>query len=213
MLFLGNSHTARNDVPGTVAALVESAEPGLDVEAVLGPGSLHLDEREGDEASLASVSGRSWDFVVLQAQNYSLSGTYDFPTDGAEELIRLARQGGAEPVLFAEWARVGIDETGIILDAYRRVTDREPACLPPVPEAFDLALARDPDLVLHAADGNHSSPAGAFLASAVLAAAVSGERATSFSTLTTVDVPADVQAELRQVAEDAMTELPADRVC
>jgi hypothetical protein len=213
LLFLGNSHTARHDVPDTVARLIRGSRPGAEVVAVLGPGSMHLDERGDDAKTLASVTAQPWDFVVLQAQNYSLSGCCDYPTTGAETLVRLAREQGVVPVLYAEWARRGIDETELILATYQRITEDQPACLPPVPEAFDIALRRYPGLVLHAEDGNHSSAAGAFLASAVLASAISGRPAAAMPVLGSVDVPPAVQARLRGVADDAMAALPAARAC
>lgn len=213
ILFLGNSHTARNDVPGTVAALLRSLRPGQRVEAVLGPGSLHLDERGDDPATREAIESRPWDYVVLQAQNYSLSGARDYPTAPAEALVRLAREQGAVPVLYAEWARRDVDETTIILDTYRRIAEAEPACLPPVPEAFDLALEQDPRLVLHGADGNHATPAGSFLAAAVLASAMAHEPAARMADLDTVGVPAATQAELRAVADEAFEDLPDGRTC
>ena len=144
LLFLGNSHTARHDVPGTVERLLRGLEPGAEIVAVLGPGSMHLDERGEDAETLESVAAQSWDFVVLQAQNYSLSGCCDYPTTGAESLVRLVGEQGAVPVLYAEWARRGIDETDLIIETYQRIAERQPACLPPVPEAFDIALGVSP---------------------------------------------------------------------
>ncbi|MCB0909833.1 MAG: hypothetical protein KDB63_22275 [Nocardioidaceae bacterium] len=213
ILFLGNSHTARNDVPGTVEGLWRSLDPAADVRAVLGPGSLHLDDRGDDPATLDAIASQPWDFVVLQAQNYSLSGCCHYPTTAAEKLVRLARAQGATPVLYAEWARRGIDETALILRTYGRIAAHEPACLPPVPESFRIALRHDPDLVLLSDDGNHAAPAGSYLAAAVLTAAMSGEPASMMSDLGGVDVEPRVQAELRAMADEAMGRLVADRRC
>lgn len=213
VLFLGNSHTSRNDVPGTVEALWRSADPGVEVDAVLGPGSLHLDDRGEDPATLEAITSQPWDFVVLQAQNYSLSGCCHYPTTSAEKLARLARAQGATPVLYAEWARRGIDETGLILRTYGRIATHEPACLPPVPESFRIAHQRDPDVVLLSDDGNHAAPTGSFLASAVLTTAMSGRPAAAMGDLDGVDVSPELQQELRAVADEAMTRLPGDRAC
>jgi hypothetical protein len=213
LLFLGNSHTSRNDVPGTVELLLRGVEPDTQVVAVLGPGSMHLEERGVDAETIAAITGRSWDFVVLQAQNYSTSGCCSYPTTGAEALVHLARQQRAVPVLYAEWARRGIEETDRIIEAYQQITEQAPPCLPPVPEAFDIALRRFPTLVLHDRDGNHSSPAGAFLASAVLASAISGRPAATMPALPSIDVRPYVQAQLRAVADDALAALPAQRAC
>jgi hypothetical protein len=206
ILFLGNSHTSRHDVPGTVAALLRAARPGARVEVVREPTLLHLQERAEHGPSLELLGSQPWDYVVLQAQDYSSSGRYDYPTTGAEQLVRQARAAGAVPVLFAEWARRGVDETRRIVDTYARVAAADPACLPPVPEAFDRAGT---DLL--AADGNHASTAGAFLAATVLAGALVAEPVAG---LPAVDgPPAMVQRRLRQVADAALAAVGQARAC
>ena len=209
LLFLGNSHTARHDVPGTVVALLRAARPGLRVEAVREPSIQHLQERSTHAPTLELLASQPWDYVVLQAQDYSLSGRYHYPDDGAKSLVHRARAQGAEAVLYAEWARRDVDETQLILDTYADIARAEPACLPPVPEAFDRAAPLH--LELRAADGNHSSEAGAFLASAVLAAALLDE---PVADLPAVRGPAPrVQRELRAVADAATARVPAGRRC
>jgi hypothetical protein len=71
---------------------------------------------------------------------------------------------------------------GPSLDLHVSIAQSEPACVAPIPQAFDFALARDPTLTLHASDGNHSAPAGAFLAALVLYATITG--------LSPLDLPA-----------------------
>ncbi|HEX4858532.1 MAG TPA: hypothetical protein VFV17_05900, partial [Usitatibacteraceae bacterium] len=45
ILFMGNSHTAFHDVPGTVVKLMRGAEPSRTVAALTSPDWMHLDER------------------------------------------------------------------------------------------------------------------------------------------------------------------------
>ncbi len=144
LLFLGNSHTARHDVPGTVAALWRAADPAVDVVAVRSSASMLTNERQSHRPSRALVASRAWDVVVIQGQNYSTSGRFEYPTTGAETFARLASERGAQPVLYAEWPRRDVDESARIVATYARVAEREPSCLPPVPESFDLALRRYP---------------------------------------------------------------------
>jgi hypothetical protein len=202
MLFMGNSHTSVNNIPGMVAAMVRAGKPGMTVAATEAPNWMHLDARASDAASLALLQGQRWSYVILQAQNYSLSGQTLYPTTGAEMLVRLSRQAGALPVLFPEWPRVGIAETQIIVDKYVSIAMKEPACIPPIPQAFDLARARFPALTLHNPDGNHSAPPGAFLASLILYATITGALPNGLPTLAITDVDADVQEKLRGVATE-----------
>jgi hypothetical protein len=213
LLFLGNSHTSRHDVPDMVAALLREAHPDVRVVAVRAPDQMLLNARGSHRPSRRLVAGQPWDYVVLQAQDYSSSGCCEYPTTGAESLARLARRHGAIPVLYAEWPRRGIDETERIVATYQRITVIEPACLPPVPEAFDLSMARDPDVVLHAADGNHSSVAGAYLASAVLAGAIAGPGTRIASDRPGIPVSRAEQRRLQALAEEALAEVAPGRRC
>lgn len=206
LLFFGNSHTHRHDVPHLVARLLRAGQPGLRVRTGLSPVSTHLDERAGDEGAQSLVRSQPWDVVVLQGQNYSLSGARLYPTRGAEELIALARSRGAVPVLYAEWARRGIEESDLIMATYRRIARSAPACIPPIPAAFDLARTRLPGgrhLALRAADGNHSTAAGAFLAALVLSAGISGHDPGSLPVVPGAGVTAAGQRLLREAAHRA----------
>ena len=204
ILFMGNSHTSINNVPGMVAAMVRAGKPGKTVATTEAPIWLHLEERANHVSSLALLQGQRWNYVVLQAQNYSLSGETFYPTTGAEQLVRLSRQAGALPVLFPEWPRVGIAETQIIYNKYVAIAMKEPSCVPPIPQAFDLSRARFPLLTLHAADGNHSAPAGAFLASLMLYVTITGASPMDLPTLSGVDVDADVQVQLKRIANETV---------
>ena len=119
-------------------------------------------------ATLELLQGQRWTHVVLQAQKYSSSGQFQYSTTEALALIRLARAAGAQAILFPEWPRRGIDESARIYELHVSIAQREPACVAPIGQAFDLAALRQPALLLHNADGNHSAPAGAFLAALML---------------------------------------------
>ena len=214
LLFMGNSHTANNDVPGMVAAMVRAARPGRSVAATNAPGILFLEQRATDAASLQLLRASNWSFVVLQAQESSSSWTVQYPTDGAEALAKMASDANAVPILFPEWPRRGIDESRLLFDLYKSIAQKSPACVAPVPQAFDLALARYPDLVLHAADGNHSSPAGAFLAALVISRTMTGYSPGLLPYLPQFTVDAATQEKLRLVATDVeMAFQPPQIVC
>lgn len=200
LLFLGNSHTGLNNVPGLVAALYMQARPGQTVHAEAAPGWLFLDERLNDAATLAVFNARPWTHVVLQAQRYSSSGQVDYPTTEAQEWVRRSRAAGALPVMFPEWPRFGVAETARIDTLYRGIAQAAGACMSPVPQAFDEAARRYPGLVLHASDGNHSSPEGALLAAYILYASASNARLDSVETLVASPVAAATQRQLRDIA-------------
>lgn len=213
VLMLGNSHTTANDLPGKLDAMLRSGLAGRSVGTALGPGWMFLDERLADPESMAVLRGRAWTVVVLQAQKYSTSGLYHYSTAEAAALVAEARRQGALPVLFPEWPRRGIAETARIWAQHVAIAAQAPACIAPVGQAFDLAAQRLPSLALHASDGNHSSPAGAYLAALVLYATASGRSPLDLADTTPAGLDAGTQAALRQVAADAVAAVPPRQYC
>ena len=211
VLFMGNSHTSANNLPGMVAALVRAT--GRTVLTAEAPGWMFLEERAIHGPSLDLLRERRWSFVVLQAQKYSSSGMFEYSTEGAEVLIRKAREVGAVPILFPEWPRRGIAETQRIYDLHASIARRTPACVAPVGQAWDLALARDPTMVLHADDGNHSAPAGALLAALVIAATLTGSDPAALPFVPGFGVEESVQARLRVVAAETVLAYAPRHLC
>lgn len=208
LLFMGNSHSALHELPEIVAALVRAARPGQEVAVTQAPGWLFLDERARDPASLQLLREGRWSFVVLQAQRYSTSGTRTYSSAEAEALVQEARALGAVPVLFPEWPRRGVDETRRIFAVHQAIAAAAPACVAPVGQAWDRARAAYPDLVLHAGDGNHAAPAGAFLAALVLAAVMTGVSPERLPFLPQFGISAEVQVRLRAAAAEALAAEP-----
>ena len=213
LLFMGNSHTLNNDVPEMVGEMVRAARPGKVVANVTAPGSLFLGERATDQPTLTLMRARHWDFIVLQAQEYSTSGQFMYPTDGAEALVRLANELNAVPILFPEWPRFGIDESQRIYALHVSIAQKQPACVAPIPQAFDLARVRTPDIGLHSPDGNHSSPAGAFLASLVIANTMTLLPPDRLPYLPAIPVNAATQEHLRAVAAESLGANPSRLLC
>ena len=213
LLFMGNSHTGVNDVPGMVAQMVRAARPTKTVAAVEAPGWMFLGERAHDEPSLQLLRAGHWSFVVLQAQEYSSSGLVHYPTDGAEALVRMASDAHAVPILFPEWPRLGINESQRIYALHVSIAQKQAACVAPIPQAFDLAAVRAPGVVLHAADGNHSSPAGAFLAALVIATTMTLTPPDTLPDFPAVAVDGPTQQRLRAVAAETVLANPPRQWC
>jgi hypothetical protein len=212
VLMMGNSHTALGDLPRQLAELLRTGQPGRTVEVVVAPGWMFLEERVADAPTLTLLRSRRWSAVVLQAQKYSSSGQFSYSTAEAEALIRMVRTVPALPVLFPEWARFGVDETQRIYTLHTGIAGRQPACVPAIPQAWDLALARHPGLRLHDPDGNHANEAGAQLAALMLYASLTGVSPRGLPVLAG-GVDAAVQQQLRQVAGDTLLAHPPRQHC
>jgi hypothetical protein len=206
---MGNSHTASNDLTSLVSDMVRAGKPGRTVAAVVAPGSMFLDERLNDDRSVALLRSQAWSFVILQAQKYSTSGQFDYSTEEAKELIRISRMQRAVPVMFPEWPRRGVDETRRIYDLHASIAQAASACVAPIGQAWDLALARHSSLQLHATDGNHAAPAGTFLAALVLYATITGQSPLNLPPFPQYPVDVSLQETLRGIAaETVITEPP-----
>ena len=174
---------------------------------------MFLEERLHDAPSINLLRSQNWSFVILQAQKYSTSGQFVYSTEEAKELVRMSRTQRAVPIMFPEWPRKDVDETQRIIDLHVSIAQAEPACVAPIPQAWDLALARDPTLTLHASDGNHSAPAGAFLAALVLYATITGLSPLDLPALPQYPVSASLQATLRGIAAEAVQTVPPRMWC
>lgn len=213
VLMMGNSHTAFHSLPDTLAAMVRASNPGKTVTVVTAPGWLFLDERLAHAPSMNLFGSQRWSFVILQAQKYSSTGLFSYSTAEAEQLVRMARAGGAVPTLFPEWPRLGVDETQRIFDLHVSIARSAPACVAPIGQAWDRALARYPAITLHDPDGNHSAPAGAFLTALMLYATVTGNSPAALPVLAITGVDADTQEKLRIIAAETALAVSPRALC
>ena len=213
LLFMGNSHTSVNNLSVMVTTMAAAGLPGKTVGAIEAPVWKHLQERSTDAASLALLNSQRWSFVILQAQNYSQSGKFNYPTTGAELLVRQARLQGATPVMFPEWARANVDEAQRIFDLHVSIARKEPACVAPIPQAFVLAQSRYPSITLLDRDGNHSARAGAFLAALVLYATIVDRSPNDLPYFPQIDIDANTQRNLRAVANETVQTIPPRLWC
>jgi hypothetical protein len=198
VLFIGNSFTARNDLPGLIARL--AAAHGIELKHRLisvGGASLRTHWNKG-EAAEAIRHGR-YDYVVLQEQS-------TLPVKNAarmKENVRLfdeaIRTAGSKTALYMTWARRHAPETqAAITEAYASVGREVGATVVPVGVAWQQFLRKHDRPALHDKDGSHPSRAGSYLAACVFLAALFGRSPAGLD----VDVdgldPAD--AKLLQVA-------------
>jgi hypothetical protein len=210
VLLIGNSHSSRAGLPDMLEEILEAGgtAASADVKA-LGHWAF-LAERLEDRTTQKALQSRSWTHVILQAQKYSTTGRYYYPTDAAEEWIRRVRAHGAQPILFPEWARLQHPEEGArIHHLHLGISSREFACVAPVGLAWQIVRDAHPAIRLHAHDGNHANRQGALLTAYVLYGAVSGESPATLPDLKIRGVNEQTQAVLRAAAGTAIGLLEA----
>lgn len=158
ILFIGNSHTEVS--PELLTHLLQTREPQRRVVMARARGeflSNHLHRPE----TLALLKALPWDVVVLQAQKYSTTGTRDYPIDAALELTRIARQQGAQVILFPEWSRQEEPlEYLRINKVHQKIAQQTESPIAPIGQTWAAVQADFPQLLLHDDDGNHASLTG-----------------------------------------------------
>ena len=208
VLLIGNSHSSRANLPGVLEQLLET-DPGSTASVKAAGHWAFLAERLEDNKTQKMLGSRRWTHVVLQAQKYSTSGRYTYPTDAAEEWIRRSRQVGAQPILFPEWARSGhAEEAARIQRLHLEIAAREPACVAPIGLAWDILLNTNPGIKLHDRDGNHANRTGAALTAYVLYAVITGHSPKDLPKVKIRSVPADTQERLKTAAVQAISLVP-----
>ena len=175
VLFIGNSFTARNDLPGLLARMAAARGRELRHDLISAAGaSLRMHWNRG--AALDAIRRTRYDFVVLQEQS-------TLPVKNARrfhENVRLfiepIRQSGARPALYLTWARRNAPQTQQALtDGYTAIARETGAMLVPVGVAWEEFQRAHPSPLLHDKDLSHPSPAGTYLAACVFFAVLFGE--------------------------------------
>jgi len=210
VLLIGNSHSSKNDLPDLIEHLIEIGHPDAAVYVDAAPRWVFLAERIGDKVTQKKLESRQWTHVVLQAQKYSSSGKYDYPTSAAEEWIRRTKTLVAQPILFPEWPREGNAEEGPRVHAlHMGIAEREPACVMPIGLAWQIVVDENPEVRLYNRDGNHSNKNGALLTAFVLYQAITGKPADELPDISKGRIDPEVQTVLRTAASNAHRMLPA----
>jgi hypothetical protein len=172
ILFIGNSFTQRNDLPGLIAAMAAEREVCIQHELISAGGASLRNHWNAGRAAKAIASG-GYDYVVLQEQS-------TLPVKNAKRMaenVRLfdeaIKQAGAKTVLYMTWARQHTPESQqAITDAYGAIGEELGAVVVPVGVAWPKFLAKHDRSLLYDRDQSHPSPAGSYLAACVFLAAL-----------------------------------------
>lgn len=170
VLFVGNSLTYTNDLPGLVAAVAEAAgEERAFVHQSITRGNTSLIEHWSEGRAAALIASGDWDVVVLQQGPSSTPANRQILIDYAERFAGVAREAGAEPALYMVWPETS--RRGAFVDvsrSYQLAAEAVDGVLLPVGEAWRAAWDEDPDLPLYSLDGFHPSLLGSVVAALVI---------------------------------------------
>jgi hypothetical protein len=173
ILFIGNSFTARNDLPGLLTQLT-----GGTIQTQLiqrGGASLRMHLNKGDAA--AAMREEKFDYVVLQEQSTLPIKNPTRMHESVREFDQLIRAAGAKTVLYMTWSRLGAaaDAQQRIANAYGAIGKELSAIVVPVGLAWRAFLATHKSPVLHDPDLSHPTLAGSYLAACTFHATLFGD--------------------------------------
>lgn len=214
VLFIGNSHTFTNDLPGLFAELMRAgghaAEAGQSAH-----GGWSLSDHVVSAETLDWIATGDWDYVVLQERGWvhDVEGEM-YPA--VRTLDAEIRAAGAETVLFMTWGRrggMGIPSApdyesmqAQVASNYKGIADELDLVVAPVGIAWQQALALDPELALWGGDGSHASLAGTYLAASIFYTVSSGESPEGLAY--TAGLPEETALFLQRVAAETVLSQP-----
>ncbi|MGD8495098.1 MAG: hypothetical protein PVF05_02840 [Gemmatimonadales bacterium] len=173
VLFIGNSLTAFNDLPGMLDSLLRAeGTEDLTIASIARP-NYGLEDHWSQQVT-HDVIAEGWDVVVLQ-QGPSA-------TEGRPSLLEYSgifaaaiRDAGGIPALYMVWPAEArsFDFPGVS-DSYSDAADRVGGLLFPAGEAWLEAWELDPDVELYGPDRFHPGPLGTYAAALVMYEQLSG---------------------------------------
>ncbi len=178
VLFIGNSLTYVNDLPGTLSALAASAGDTIRVSTVAKPDFALIDHLNGGSDALEAIRVGGWEYVVLQQGSSSLPANRDSLVLWTKMFDPYIRAVGATPALYMVWPTADRREFfDAVRASYLEAAQAVHGAFWPAGAAWVAAWSRDSTLPLYAGDGLHPSPMGTYLAALVMYERITGHDA------------------------------------
>lgn len=206
VLFIGNSLTTVNDVPGLVEALSVAAGNRMDCRTVAFDGySLEDHWNRGDARRTIAQGG--WSTIVLQQGPSSLPESRVLLVEYTRRFSAEARQIGARTALYMVWPSADrLSDFEGVKASYAAAAREVGGIFLPVGEAWRAGWRWNARLELYGPDRFHPTPLGSYLAALVIYQKLSGKSPIGMpATLTPphgkpLTIPASVAARLQQIA-------------
>lgn len=204
VLFVGNSFTARNDLPALLAQLVSAGGKGvLEYELISAGGAslrMHLNRGEAAER----LQRESWDYVALQEQSTLPIKNAQRMGENIRDFDALIKEAGARTVLYMTWARQDAPQTQQALsDAYIRIGRELQALVVPAGLAWQQCLQARPEIVLHDKDKSHPTLEGSYLAACAFYASLFAGRAKKMPGAA-IELAAGTKNALQEIAQQTV---------
>lgn len=165
VLFIGNSLTYYNNLPGTVAEIAVAGGDVIQVEMVAKPGYALIDHLTSGTEAVDAIHRVRWDYVVLQQGPTTLPINRDSLILWTQTFDPIIRSVGARPALYMVWPPAGQPGSfDAVRISFQMAADTVNGVFLPAGVAWQDAWRRDASLPLYGPDNFHPSPLGTYLA-------------------------------------------------
>jgi hypothetical protein len=202
VLFIGNSLTAANDLPGWVAELARRTGRRQIETYTVAPGGVSLEDHWTLTGAREMLAAADWDVVVMQQGPSSFAESADNLRTWAVRWSDEIRAHGARPALLTVWAEGNRSYVlNAVIRSYRDAALAAHAQVLPAGSAWRAAWRRKPTLPLWGPDDFHPSRLGTTLAALVAYGGLTGTRPAA---VPLPDVAPSTATILRAAAADAL---------
>lgn len=184
VLFLGNSYTAVNDLPGMLASMANSMGDTL-VYGRNTPGGYTLQDHFANGLTRNKIREGNWDYLILQEQSQRPSlwdaevNGFVFPNARKLDSMFDAHNPCGQTLFFMTWGRRSGDASfcpswppvctyqgmdSMLNLRYRQMADQNQAEISPVGAVWNYIRNQYPTINLYNGDGSHPALAGTYAA-------------------------------------------------
>lgn len=208
VLFIGNSLTSKNNLPGIIAGMAAASGRELAFTAHL-VGGATLKKHWTDGKALGKIKEGHWDYIILQDMSRESYVDRDAMFQYGRLFDAEVHKAGSKLVLYMTWAlEDAADKYPAIVEAYTTLGKELHAQVVPVGSAWHtMSSETKPASQLYVADHKHPTASGSYLAACmfyrVFFGAPSGglPNKIEWKQKPLLDLPPDEAAALQRIAD------------
>ena len=204
-LFIGNSLTYTNDMPGMLVAIAAGDGVTIHTGSNTTPNTALIDHVIGGDGP-AAIQAQHWDFVVMQQGPTTLDVCRDTLLLAVRQLDSTVRKSGGRSAVMMTWpaaADSGQHAFDIVRESFQSAAREVGGTFLPVGEAWRAAWRLNRTLALYGSDLYHPAPLGSYLAALVIYEQLTGRDARRLPARDTVLAGASAAAATIRLLQQA----------
>lgn len=203
VLFIGNSLTYTNDLPGMYVALARLAGNDTVKAASVAYPDYALEDHWAEGTSRRSLTDHRWEYVIMQQGSSALASSQVNLRTWSEQFAPVIRGAGATPVMFMVWPTTAFPgDFPHVLNSYRSAAAAINGIFAPAGDAWTAHGDRS---TFYSPDGLHPSVRGTYVSALVLLERTLGIRPEQLPAV--IPGTSTPEAEVRILQQDARTAL------